>query len=141
MPGWLFKKVFKSLSFVKIVVGNQAYSSTHTLYTLLYRYTCLYNVDYLILLKIVLVNVLHIFAFPLVSLLITKERGEEGGAYSGETTYWSMGAYSRKYGIPLSLIFETIVSRGDWLANPANITVENNGAVDYVGSSLTLHNP
>ena len=127
--------------FVKIVVGNQAYRSTHTLYTLLYRHACLYNVDYLIILKIILVNVLHIFAFPLVSLLITKERGEEGGAYSGETAYWSMGAYSRKYGIPLSLIFETIVSRGDWLGNPAKITVENNGAVDYVGSSLTVHNP
>ena len=51
------------LSFVKIVVGNQAYRSTHTLYTLLYRYTCLYNVDYLIILKIILVNDLHIFAF------------------------------------------------------------------------------
>ena len=34
-----------------------------------------------------------------------------------------------------------IVSRGDWLGNPANIKVENNGAVGYVGSSLTLHNP
>ena len=127
--------------FVKIVVGNQAYRSTHTLYTLLYRYACLYNVDYLIILKIILVNVLHIFAFPLVSLLITKESGEEGGAYSWETAYWSMGAYSRKYGIPLSLILENIVSRGAWLGNPANITVENNGAVDYVGSSLTVHNP
>ena len=94
--------------FVKIVVGNQAYRSTHTLYT----------------------------------LYCTGERGrQEGGAYSGETAYWSMGAYSRKYGIPLSSIFETIVSRGDWLGNPANITVENNGAVDYVGSSLTAHNP
>ena len=107
----------------------------------MYRYACLYNVDYLIILKIILVNVLHIFAFPLVSLLITKESGEEGGAYSGETAYWSMGAYSRKYGIPLSLTFETIVSSGDRLRNPANITVENNGAVDYVGSSLTVHNP
>ena len=35
----------------------------------------------------------------------------------------------------------TIVSRGDWLGNPANIKVENNGAVGYVGSSLTVHNP
>ena len=25
--------------------------------------------------------------------------------------------------------------------NPANIKVENNGAVGYVGSSLTVHNP
>ena len=32
-------------------------------------------------------------------------------------------------------------SRGDWLGNPANIKVENNGAVGYVGSSLTVHNP
>ena len=34
-----------------------------------------------------------------------------------------------------------IVSRGDWLWKPANIKVENNGAVVYVGSSLTVHNP
>ena len=34
-----------------------------------------------------------------------------------------------------------IVSRGDWLGNPANIKVENNGAVVYVGISLTVHNP
>ena len=107
----------------------------------MYRYACLYNVDYLIILKIILVNVLHIFAFPLVSLLITIERGEEGGAYSGETAYWSMGAYSRKYGIPLSLIFETIVTRGERLGNPANIKAENNSVVGYVGSSLTVHNP
>ena len=35
----------------------------------------------------------------------------------------------------------TIVRRGDWLENPANTKVENNGAVGYVGSSLTAHNP
>ena len=35
----------------------------------------------------------------------------------------------------------TIVSRGDWLENPANIKVEINSAVGYVGSFLTLHNP
>ena len=34
-----------------------------------------------------------------------------------------------------------IVSRGDQLGNPANIKVENNGAVGYVGSSLTVHSP
>ena len=34
-----------------------------------------------------------------------------------------------------------IVSRGDWLGNPAKIKDENNGAVGYVGSSLTVHNP
>ena len=32
-------------------------------------------------------------------------------------------------------------SRGDWLGNPTNIKVENNGAVGCVGSSLTMHNP
>ena len=36
---------------------------------------------------------------------------------------------------------DIVVSRGDWLGNPANIKVENNGAVGYVGSSLTVHNP
>ena len=34
-----------------------------------------------------------------------------------------------------------IVNRGDWLRKPANIKVENNGAVVYVESSLTVHNP
>ena len=33
-----------------------------------------------------------------------------------------------------------IVSTGDWLGKPANIKVENNGDVVYVGSSLTVHN-
>ena len=33
--------------------------------------------------------------------------------------------------------FYTIVSTG----KPANIKFENNGAVVYVGSSLTVHNP
>ena len=35
----------------------------------------------------------------------------------------------------------TLVSRGDWLGKPANIKVENNGVVGYVGSSLTVKNP
>jgi len=35
----------------------------------------------------------------------------------------------------------TRVSRGDWLGKPANIKVENNGALVYVGSSLTVQNP
>ena len=35
----------------------------------------------------------------------------------------------------------TIVSGGDWLRKPANIKVENNGSVVYVGRSLTVHNP
>ena len=33
-----------------------------------------------------------------------------------------------------------IVSTGDWLGKPANIKVENNGDIVYVGSSLTVHN-
>ena len=37
--------------------------------------------------------------------------------------------------------FYTIVSRGDWLGKSANIKVESNGVVVYVGSSLTVHNP
>ena len=37
--------------------------------------------------------------------------------------------------------YRIIVCRGDWLGNPAKIKGENNGAVGYVGSSLTLHNP
>ena len=41
----------------------------------------------------------------------------------------------------LEQVVHTIVSRGDWLGNGANIIVENNGAVGYVGSSLTVHNP
>ena len=37
---------------------------------------------------------------------------------------------------------QTIVSRGDWLGNPASIKVENiYGAVGYVGISLTVRNP
>ena len=37
-------------------------------------------------------------------------------------------------------MYQSIVSKGDWLGKPANIKFENNGAVDkvYVGSSLTL---
>ena len=38
-------------------------------------------------------------------------------------------------------VSSVIVIRGDWLGKPANIKVENNGAVGYVGSSLTVHNP
>ena len=41
----------------------------------------------------------------------------------------------------LEQVVHTIVSRGDWLGNGANIIVKNNGAVVYVGSSLTAHNP
>ena len=34
-----------------------------------------------------------------------------------------------------------IVSKGDWLGKPANIEVDNNGAVVCIGSSLTMHDP
>ena len=36
---------------------------------------------------------------------------------------------------------QTIVSRGDWLGNPANPKVEINCVVGYVGISLTVRNP
>ena len=39
------------------------------------------------------------------------------------------------------VVYRIIVSRGDWLGNQAKIKDENNGAVVYVGSSLTVHNP
>ena len=35
---------------------------------------------------------------------------------------------------------KSIDSTGGWLGNPANAKVENNGAVVYVESSLTVHN-
>ena len=34
-----------------------------------------------------------------------------------------------------------IVSKRDWLGKPANIEVDNNGAVVCIGSSLTMHDP
>ena len=34
-----------------------------------------------------------------------------------------------------------IVSKGDWFGKPANIEVDNNGAVVYIGSSRIVHNP
>ena len=34
-----------------------------------------------------------------------------------------------------------IVSGEDWLGKQANVKVENNSAVVYVGSSLTVHSP
>ena len=39
-------------------------------------------------------------------------------------------------------MYQSIVSKGDWLGKPANIKFENNSAADkvYVGSSLTLRN-
>ena len=41
----------------------------------------------------------------------------------------------------MQLVVEFIVVSGDWLGKPANMKVANNGAVVYVGSSLTVHNP
>ena len=38
-------------------------------------------------------------------------------------------------------VVSAIVSRGDWLGKPANIKAENNGAVGYVESSLTVRSP
>ena len=55
--------------------------------------------------------------------------------------------YFRLIELPLTPTFfdfpksSSIASRGDWLKNPSNNKVENNGAVVYVGSSLTVHNP
>ena len=43
--------------------------------------------------------------------------------------------------IGVQFMVEFIVIRGDLLGKPANIKVENNGAVVFVGSSLTVHNP
>ena len=37
-------------------------------------------------------------------------------------------------------MYSIIVSTGDWLEKPANIKVQNNYAVVYVGSSLAVHN-
>ena len=39
------------------------------------------------------------------------------------------------------VIILIIVSGGDWLGKPENIKVENNGAVGYIGSSLTVQKP
>ena len=56
--------------------------------------------------------------------------------------YWLRPNYAPAYqGSCFSFIIFSIVNRGDWLEKPANIKVENNGAVGYVGSSLTVHNP
>ena len=48
---------------------------------------------------------------------------------------------TRFWGFKDNAFTKTIVSRGDWLGKPANIKVESNGAVVYVGSFLTVHNP
>ena len=49
--------------------------------------------------------------------------------------------YKGRKGSKREFLLTTRVSRGDWLGKLANIKVENNGAVVYVGSSLTVHNP
>jgi len=38
-------------------------------------------------------------------------------------------------------VVSAIVSRGDWYGKLANIKAENNGAVGYIGSSLTVRSP
>ena len=52
-----------------------------------------------------------------------------------DTNYEGWKGSKRKF------LVTTRVSRGNWLGKPANIKVENNGAVVYVGSSLTVQNP
>ena len=49
--------------------------------------------------------------------------------------------YKGRKGSKREFLLMIRVSRGDWLGKPANIKIENNGAVVYVGSSLTVHNP
>ena len=34
-----------------------------------------------------------------------------------------------------------MIVAGDWLGKATNIKIETNGAVGYIGSSLTVHNP
>ena len=66
-----------------------------------------------------------------------KQNSENGIAYS--LHFALLYQYARqKVWRSFSVL---IVSRGDWLWKPANIKGENNGAVVYVGSSLTVHNP
>ena len=57
------------------------------------------------------------------------------------TKKWEKRGYCLIYGLKMYLT-GTRVRRGDWSGAPANIKVENNGAVVYVqGSSLTVRNP
>ena len=66
-----------------------------------------------------------------------KQNSENGIAYS--LHFALLYQYARqKVWRSFSVL---IVSRGNWLGKPANIKAENNGAVVYVGSSLTVHNP
>ena len=41
----------------------------------------------------------------------------------------------------IELGIRTMIVAGDWLGKATNIKIETNGAVGYVGSSLTVHNP
>ena len=66
-----------------------------------------------------------------------KQNSENGIAYS--LHFALLYQYARqKVWRSFSVL---IVSRGNWWGKPANIKAENNGAVVYVGSSLTMHNP
>ena len=56
------------------------------------------------------------------------------------TTLCKLTWEGKKKGKKGGTMYQSIVSRGDWLGKPTNIKFENNGAVVYVGSSLTLHN-
>ena len=59
-------------------------------------------------------------------------------------TYREIIYFEKESGRLLSLDHEvrhSVVGGENWLGKPPNIKVENNGAVVYVGSSLTVHNP
>ena len=65
-----------------------------------------------------------------------KQNSENGIAYSLHFALlyqYARQKVGRSFCVP-------IVSRGGWLWKPANIKAENNDAVVYVGSSLTVHN-
>ena len=51
-----------------------------------------------------------------------------------DTNYKGWKGSKRKF------LVTTRVSRGNWLGKLANIKVENNGAIVYVGSSMTQNN-
>ena len=54
-------------------------------------------------------------------------------------TRWFNQSHKAKATLSLSYIIVSLTI--DWLGKPADIKVENNGAVVYVESSLTVHNP
>ena len=62
-----------------------------------------------------------------------------------EYLYWKVSDrfFTRKdtHAAGFLKVHRITVSRGDWWGNPANIKVECNGAVGYVGGSLTVRYP